>query len=146
MKTMLRALMVLLLAAPALAQGADDPSADRIKADMAYLASDTLKGREAGSPEYDMAARYVVDQMKQIGLQPAGTKGGYLQHVPLVADRPKDEGKLSLTDKAGKTIPLMFGKDYLGGGDAAHPDLEIEAPLVFVGFGLVAPEHGRDDY
>jgi Zn-dependent M28 family amino/carboxypeptidase len=146
MRFLLKALMVVLLAVPALAQGADDPAAARIKADMAYLASDRLKGREAGTPEYDMAARYVMDQMKQIGLQPAGIKGGYLQPVPLVADRPKDEGKVSLTDSAGKTISLVFGKDYLGGGDAATPDLKVEAPLVFVGFGLVAPEHGRDDY
>ena len=69
---MLKVLAAALLAAPTLAQGADDPSAARIKADMAYLASDRLKGREAGTPEYDMAARYVMDQMKQIGLQPAG--------------------------------------------------------------------------
>lgn len=145
MRSALKILTVVLLAVPALAQGADDPSAARIKADMAYLASDRLKGREAGSPEYDMAAQYVVDQMKQIGLQPAGAQA-YLQHVPLVADRPKDEGKMVLTDKAGKVIPLVFGKDFLGGGDAAHPDLKLSAPLVFVGFGLVAPEHGRDDY
>jgi Zn-dependent M28 family amino/carboxypeptidase len=146
MRATLRILAIMLLAMPALAQSADDPSAARIKADMAYLASDKLKGREAGTPEYDTAARYVMDQMKQIGLQPAGDKGGYFQHVPLVADRPKDQGKLTLTDKAGKTIPLVFGKDYLVGGDVLRPDLKIEAPLVFVGYGLVAPEHGRDDY
>jgi len=146
MKGVLKLLTIVLLAAPCLAQSADDPSAVRIKADMAFLASDTLKGREAGTPEYDMAARYVMDQMKQIGLQPAGDKGGYFQHVPLIADRPKDEGKLTLTDETGKVIPLVFGQDYLVGGDVLHPNLEIRAPLVFVGYGLVAPEHGRDDY
>ena len=93
-----------------------------------------------------MAARYVMDQMKQIGLQPAGDKGGYFQHVPLVADRPRDEGKLTLTDETGKVIPLVFGQDYLVGGDVLRPNLEMQAPLVFVGYGLVAPEHGRDDY
>src|ERR1700750_2123961 len=128
MKPMLKALAIVLFVVPTVAQSADDPSAARIKANMAYLASDKLKGREAGSPEYDMAARYVMDQMKQIGLQPAGDKGGYFQHVPLIADRPKDEGKLTLTDKAGKVIPLMFGKDYLVGGDVLHPDLKVEAP------------------
>src|ERR1700748_2858599 len=145
MKAVLKLLTIALLAAPSLAQSADDPSPARIKADMAFLASDKLKGREAGTPEYDMAARYVMDQMKQIGLQPAGDKGGYFQHVPLIADRPKDERKLPLTGKAGKLIPLAFGKDYLVGGDVLHPDLKVEAPLVFVGYGLVAPEHRRDD-
>src|ERR1700753_4297586 len=146
MKGVLKLLTITLLVAPSLAQSADDPSAARIKADMAYLASDKLKGREAGTPEYDMAARYVMDQMKQIGLQPAGDKGGYFQHVPLIADRPKDEGKLTLTDGTGREIPLVFGEDYLVGGDVLPPTLEIRAPLVFVGYGLVAPEHGRDDY
>ena len=47
-----------------------DPSAANIKAHMAFLASDRLKGREAGSPEYDMAADYVAAQMKQLGLKP----------------------------------------------------------------------------
>ena len=138
--------MVALLAVPALAQGADDPSAARIKADMAYLASDRLKGREAGTPEYDMAARYIMDQMKQIGLRPKGDGHGYFQHVPLVAYRIKDQGHLELTDRSGRAVPLVFGKDYLVEGSALKPDLSIQAPLVFVGFGLVAPEHGRDDY
>src|SRR4051812_31618582 len=146
MKSMLKLLMVVLLAAPTLAQGADDPSAARIKTDMAYLASDRLKGREAGSAEYDIAARYVMDQMKQIGLQPAGDKSSYLQHVPLVADRPTDQGRMTLMDKSGRSTVLTFGKDYLVGGLVQAQSWSMQAPLVFVGFGLVAPEHGRDDY
>src|SRR5438067_9661036 len=91
-----------------------------------------------------------MDQMKRIGLKPAGdSKNGrrtFLQHVPLVADRPADQGQLVLTDKGGHKTVLVFGKDYLVGGDVLKPDLNIQAPLVFVGYGLVAPEHGRDDY
>jgi Zn-dependent M28 family amino/carboxypeptidase len=136
-------LALLFLAVPAMAQ--DDPSAARIRADMAYLASDALKGREAGTPEFDQAARYVAGQMKQIGLKPAG-KTGYIQPVPLVAFRPKDEGKIVLTGADGKPVPMTFGKDYLTGDYVQAPNLRVEAPLVFVGYGLVAPEHGRDDY
>src|SRR3954470_15662931 len=150
MRPMLKALAVVLLAAPALAQGGDDSSAARIKADMAYLASDRLKGREAGTREYDRAARYVMDRMKRIGLRPAGDSkaagGGYLQHVPLVADRPADQGQLVLTDKGGHKTVLVFGKDYLVGGLVQAQFFSLDAPLVFVGYGLVAPEHGRDDY
>ncbi|HMH65397.1 MAG TPA: M28 family metallopeptidase [Rhizomicrobium sp.] len=123
-----------------------DPSAANIKADMAYLASDKLKGREAGTPEYDMAAKYVADQMKKIGLVPRGDAGGYFQHVPLVAYRTSDQGVLSLHDKAGHTTQLAFGTDYVVHGNPLAATIKLDAPLVFVGFGVVAPEHGRDDY
>jgi hypothetical protein len=142
-KKLSRFLVLALLATPAVAQG--DSSAARIHADMAFLASDSLKGREAGSPEFDMAARYVAEQMKKIGLKPGG-KNGYYQPVPLVAYRPRDEGKLALTRDDGRAVPMAFGKDYLTGDYEQGASLVVEAPLVFVGYGLVAPEHGRDDY
>jgi len=138
------ALCVLLLCPPASAQ--PDQAAANIRADMAYLASDRLKGREAGTPEYDMAARYVADQMKQIGLIPKGDHGGYFQHVPLLAYRARDKGSMVLHDKSGHVVPLVFGADYVVGGYGQSPNLKLDAPLVFVGYGLVAPEHGRDDY
>ncbi|HWM60609.1 MAG TPA: M28 family peptidase, partial [Rhizomicrobium sp.] len=138
------ACLALLYCGSASAQ-APDPSAANIRADMAFLASDRLKGREAGTPEYDMAAKYVADQMKQIGLVP-DLKGSYFQHVPLTAFRTKDQGALSLQDKSGHATPLVFGTDYLVGGNALAATVDVNAPLVFVGFGVVAPEHARDDY
>ena len=143
-------LLALLLCLPAQAQPQPDTTAANIKTDMAYLASDRLKGREAGTPEYDMAARYVADRMKEIGLVPQGDHkgghGGYFQHVPLLAFRAKGPGSMVLHDKAGHSMPLVFGADYLVSGYGAAPLLRLDAPLVFVGYGLVAPEHGRDDY
>jgi len=141
-------LCALLLASPAPAQ--PDRAAADIKADMAYLASDKLKGREAGTPEYDMAARYVADRMKLIGLVPKGGSdnpgGGYFQHVPLLAYRATDPGSMVLHDKNGHVVPLVFGADYVVSGYGQSPNLKMDAPLVFVGYGLIAPEHGRDDY
>ncbi len=139
-------LLALLLCLPAQAQPQPDSAAANIKADMAYLASDRLKGREAGTPEYDMAARYVAGRMKEIGLVPKGDHGGYFQHVPLLAFRAKDSGSMVLHDKAGHSMPLVFGADYLVSGYGQAAMLKLDAPLVFVGYGLVAPEHGRDDY
>ena len=66
---------------------AGDPSAARIKADMAYLASDRLKGREAGTAEYDMAARYVMDQMKQIAQVTPKLKGEALRRAKAAIKR-----------------------------------------------------------
>ena len=134
---------LLLAALPASAQNGSD-SAANIKAHMAFLASDDLNGREAGSPGYDKAADYVAAQMKTLGLKPFGIS--YFQPVPLVAARARDKGSVSLRDASGKVTALEFGKDYVSGGDEAFPRLRITAPLVFVGYGLVAPEHQRDDY
>jgi len=139
------ACLALLLGGTASAQPSD-PSAANIKADMAFLASDRLKGREAGTPEYDMAAKYVADQMKQIGLAPKGDNGAYFQHVPLLAYRTRDQGALSLRDVSGHVTPLVFGTDYVVRGYPLAATVRLDAPLVFVGFGVVAPEHGRDDY
>src|SRR5689334_3640033 len=125
------------------AQPATDASAASIKAHMAFLAGDKLRGREAGSPEFDIAADYVAAQMKQLGLKPLGTQG-YFQPVPLVASRIKDQGKLTLKDASGKVTALIFGKDYVVNGSPLSETQTMDAPLVFVGFGLVAP--GRDDY
>lgn len=140
----LACLIIPVFVGAALAQPAPDPSAANIRATMAFLASDRLKGREAGTPEFDIAANYVAGQMKQLGLTPLGDKGSYFQHVPLLAYRPTDQGALSLRDKTGHAVPLLFGADYLVGGDPLATTQNLDAPLVFVGYGLVAP--GRDDY
>ncbi len=137
---------VVLLLAPAAAQPVkDSPSAARMRADIANLASDRLKGREPGTPEFDMAADYVAGQMKKIGLTPGGDNGGYFQAVPLQAFRPTGPGVLTVKSAAG-AVPLVFGKDYIPGDDPVTAHIKLDLPMVFVGFGLVAPEHGRDDY
>lgn len=136
---------LLLLLAPSATRAADSPSAAHMRADIAFLASDRLKGRETGTPEFDMAADYVAAQMKKIGLQPVGGKGSYFQPVPFMAARAKNPGAFTLRDASGQATSLVFGQDYLVRG-GMHAEVRLDAPLVFAGFGLVAPEHGRDDY
>lgn len=141
-------LALLLLLSPAAAQpdSSADISAANIRAHMAFLASDRLRGREAGTPQFDQAANYVAAQMKGLGLTPMGGHGTFFQHVPLLAFRATDQGALNLKTSSGQVTPLVFGKDYLVSGNPLDTKLDQDAPLVFVGFGLVAPEHGRDDY
>lgn len=129
-------------------QAVADQSADNIRAHITFLASDLLKGREAGSPEYDIAANYVASQIAQLGLMPKGDNGTYFQQVPLLGYRATGPGSMILRDGTGKTVPLAFGQDYVVSGRAASRvgRLEMTAPLVFAAFGVVAPEHGRDDY
>lgn len=112
-----------------------------MRAHVAYLASDELKGRDAGTPDYDRAARYVAEQMKAAGLSPAGDGGDWFQKVPLVVSKASIEPTLRL----GRT-PLIFGKDFSIRGSATTPDRNVSAPVVFAGYGVVDPALGRDDY
>ena len=79
----------------------DDQAA--MKAHVMFLASDAMRGREAGSPEFDIAAQYVAAQFYAAGLRPAGDDGGYLQKVPLITYHAADKGDLVLTRKGAPT-------------------------------------------
>ncbi|TAJ71002.1 MAG: M20/M25/M40 family metallo-hydrolase [Phenylobacterium sp.] len=140
------AAMLLVGSAQAQSAAESQASAERVRAHVAFLASDLLQGREAGSPGYDIAANYVASQFAQLGLKPAGANGGYFQPVPLLAVRPADEGRFMLRGKDGAEVPLVFGEDVMPGQPHGPAERKVAAPLVFVGFGVVAPEHRRDDY
>uniref|UniRef100_B0SZ64 Peptidase M28 n=1 Tax=Caulobacter sp. (strain K31) TaxID=366602 RepID=B0SZ64_CAUSK len=122
------------------------PSPAAIKAHMSFLADDLLEGRESGTRGYDIAANYVASQYAVMGVKPAGDNGSYLQQVPLTAYRSVNEGGVSYTTADGKSGALTFGEDYLPSAQARQADTSVTAPLVFVGYGINAPERGRDDY
>ena len=109
------------------------------------LADDSMKGRLTGSAEYLKAAAYVVDQFKADGLKPAGDGGGYYQQVRFDVQRvDAAKSTLSLVTKAGRT-PLVLGEDATLGSRA--PQLpQVDAPLVFVGYGLHLPDQQYDDF
>jgi hypothetical protein len=138
------AVSLLALAAPLAAQSWQ-PSEGELRSHVSFLASDEMKGREAGSPEYDIAARYVASQFDALGLKPAGAKDSYIQPVPLITFRVADQGSVELVRGAIVT-KLDFGADYLPSGNPAAAEIVKDAPLVFVGFGVVAPTFKRDDY
>jgi len=121
------------------------PAEAAMKAHVMFLASNAMKGRDAGSPEYDIAAEYVASQYYAAGLRPAGDKGSYLQAVPLLSFRPADKGTLTVT-RGGTPVTLEFGKDYIPGGDPEKLSTVIDAGVVFAGYGIVAPQYKRDDY
>jgi Zn-dependent M28 family amino/carboxypeptidase len=144
---MLRLLPLLLLtvAAPALAQTAPTPDEAALQAHVAFLADDAMKGREPGTPEYDIAANYVATRMSAAGLVPAGDGGGWFQKVPLVAWKPLTKGSMAFT-RAGRRTDLVWGEDFLTRANPLAPDFQVEGDLVFVGYGVVDPASGRDDY
>jgi Zn-dependent M28 family amino/carboxypeptidase len=148
-KALLAVLATLVLAPAAFAQTApvvlpDDQA--QMKAHVLFLASDAMRGREAASPEYRIAAEYVAAQFYAAGLVPAGQDGGYLQTVPLVAYRAADHGDIVLTRKGAGPQPLLFEEDFTPGAVAGAARTTLDAPVVFVGNGIVAPRYKRDDY
>ncbi len=119
---------------------------EALRAHMHFLADALLQGRAPGTSGYDIAAAYVATQMESMGLKPAGSGGGWFQPVPLRKYRVVPEQTSVELVRRGKTETLAFGKDYVLGGDAIRADSALEAPVVFVGYGVSAPELNYDDY
>jgi Peptidase family M28 len=119
---------------------------EAIRAHMRFLSDSLLEGRGTGTPGYQIAASYVATQLEAAGLRPAGVNGTWYQTVPL-RKSVLDDGKSSvvLVTKSGAQtlVPL---KDYVQFGDLIKPDNSVEAPVVFVGFGVTAKENDYDDY
>jgi Zn-dependent M28 family amino/carboxypeptidase len=108
------------------------------------LADDNMEGRDTGSAGLRKAEAYVVDQLKQSGVQPAGTDG-YYQPVKFLSRQIIEADSSAALVRDGKVEPLTLGDDVIIGSriDAAP---EAEAPLVFVGYGLAVPENNYDDF
>jgi Zn-dependent M28 family amino/carboxypeptidase len=107
------------------------------------LADDNMEGRETGSPGLKRAEAYVVEQLKQSGVEPAG-QNGYYQPVKLTSREIDEKNSSMALVKDGKTDPLTLGEDAFF---STRIDLapQVEAPLVFVGYGLRIPEENYDD-
>jgi hypothetical protein len=119
---------------------------EAIRADMRFLADDMLEGRQTGTRGHEIAARFMASEFEAMGLEPAGENGSYYQDVPLRATRP-DTAHTTLTlVQGGKEQALTFRRDFIAYGDPGRADTSVEAPVVYVGFGVTAPEQGYDDY
>ncbi|MBC3765886.1 M28 family peptidase [Neptunicella marina] len=124
------------------------PQADvnKIKAHIEFLADDLLEGRDTGSRGHEIAARYIASQFTQLNLKPAGDDGSYLQRIPFrQAFLEQDSPKLSLTTAEG-TQQLEYPKEYITGASTVSENSAVEGKLVFVGYGIIAPELNHDDY
>ncbi|WP_431468990.1 M28 family metallopeptidase [Sphingosinithalassobacter sp. LHW66-3] len=117
-----------------------------MRAHVMFLADDTMQGREAGTEEYDIAANYVAARFYANGLRPAGDNGGFLQRVPLMNYKPAEHGSFVFTRRGAEPVTLSFGEDFVPAGDPTSETTTVDAPLVFVGWGIHAPSEGRDDY
>jgi Zn-dependent M28 family amino/carboxypeptidase len=119
--------------------------AERWWGDVSTLASDEMEGRLTGTPGYQRAADYVVAQLEGIGLEPAGTEG-YFQPVAFEEQFVDAAGSSAALVAGGRRMPLATPDEIIiSRGDGRRPE-RIEAPLVFVGYGLHMPDAGHDDF
>jgi len=136
-----------LVALPAATQPAANPiSPERLSADVKVLADSKLAGRAPGGPGEAGTIAYLTGQFKAMGLKPAGDKGGWTQAVPLLRFEVQPNAKLSLTS-AGKVQRLTATKEIMAWTQRPVSAVDIKAaPLVFVGYGVTAPERKWDDF
>src|SRR3954462_9866885 len=142
MRQVLIATMVVMLTSSIGLRG-DDTGA-RWWSHVEVLASDAMEGRNTGSPAHKRAADYVAAQFKQSGLEPAGV-GGYIQPVAFKTRRSVEEKSSRPLLRDGKTEPLVLGEDA-NISMRVDPAPAVDAPLVFVGYGLSIPERSINDF
>jgi Zn-dependent M28 family amino/carboxypeptidase len=121
-----------------------DDTAARWWSHVEALANDGMEGRNTGSPGHKRAADYVAAQFKKSGLEPAGV-GGYIQPVAFKARRIVEARSSLALVKGGKSEPLTLGEDA-NIGVRVDPAPTVDAPLVFVGYGLNIPERNINDF
>ncbi|HEV7383406.1 MAG TPA: M28 family metallopeptidase [Phenylobacterium sp.] len=146
--SLLLAAAVTALAAPALAQtpGSGAISPERLSAHVKVLADSKLAGRAPGGPGEPGTLDYLISQFKALGLQPAGDNGGWTQEVPLIRFQVQPDAKFQLT-AGGAPRALTETKEIMAWTQRPVASVKIAgAPLVFVGYGVTAPERGWDDF
>jgi Zn-dependent M28 family amino/carboxypeptidase len=121
--------------------------AEKIRATVKYLSDDALQGRGTGQKGGDMAADWIAAQFKSYGLLPAGDEGTYFQQVNFFGvTTDAKQTRFAFVPKSGPEMALKFADDYVATDQTHSQKSEIDAPIVFVGYGINAPEYNWDDY
>ena len=138
------ALLAALIAVPAAAQSEIDPA--RLTETVRTLASDQFEGRAPGTQGEDRTIGYLIGRLQALGLEPGMPDGSWTQEVPLLHTRLGDPARFELATPAG-AIPLAQKDNvYVSSIRDADRASIAAAPLVFVGYGVKAPERGWDDF
>ncbi|HEY2469432.1 MAG TPA: M28 family peptidase [Terracidiphilus sp.] len=132
---------------PAARAAAASIDPEKIRAHVRFLSLDLLEGRGPGTRGAELAAEYIATQFALDGLEPAGDHGSYFQKVPLIAVHTvEDKTKFALVPASGQPIDLAYGSEIVSKDETGQASAEIDAPIVFVGYGIHAPEYNWDDY
>jgi Zn-dependent M28 family amino/carboxypeptidase len=127
------------------AAAAIDP--EKIRAHVRFLSLDLLEGRGPGTRGAELAAEYIATQFALNGLEPAGDKGSYFQKVPLIAVHTvEDKTRFAFVPASGQPVDLTYGSQIVSKDETGQATADFDAPIVFVGYGIHAPEYNWDDY
>ena len=147
--TLLLSAALMAYAAPVSAQSSDQPvdiSADRIAQTVKTMTLDQFEGRAPGTAGEDRTIGYLIGRFEALGLEPGGVDGSWTQPVPLLHTALGKPETLSITGKSG-TMALNAGKDiYVSTLQPKDQAVVDNAEMVFVGYGVTAPERGWDDF
>ncbi|MGA2809374.1 MAG: M28 family peptidase [Terracidiphilus sp.] len=128
-----------------LAAASIDP--EKIRAHVRFLSLDLLEGRGPGKRGAELAAEYIATQFALDGVEPAGDNGTYFQHVPLVAVHTvEDKTKFAFVPASGQPVDMAYGTEIVSKDQTGQATADLDAPIVFVGYGIHAPEYHWDDY
>jgi Zn-dependent M28 family amino/carboxypeptidase len=132
---------------PAARAAAASIDPQKISAHVRFLSLDLLEGRGPGKRGAELAAEYIATQFALDGLEPAGDNGTFFQSVPLYAVHTiEDKTKFTLVPATGQPIDLAYGTEIVSKDQTRQESADFDAPIVFVGYGIHAPEYNWDDY
>jgi Zn-dependent M28 family amino/carboxypeptidase len=141
--------LMLAAASEATAQAPSAPtqiSTKRMSDMTRVLASDEFQGRSMGTPGEERTVPYLIEQFRKAGLEPGGENGGWTQTVPMIRTKLGTPARFSIA-QSGSNKPLAFPSDvYLSTVRSVDRARVEKAPIVFVGYGVTAPERGWDDF
>lgn len=121
--------------------------AEKIRAHVRFLSLDLLEGRGPGTRGGELAAEYIATQFALAGVEPAGDNGTYFQKVPLYAVHTvEDKTKFSFVLADGQPVNLAYGTEIVAKDETGQATADFDAPIVFVGYGIDAPEYHWNDY
>ncbi|HTB96965.1 MAG TPA: M28 family peptidase [Terracidiphilus sp.] len=120
---------------------------EKIRAHVRYLSLDLLEGRGPGTRGAELASEYIATQFALAGLKPAGANGSYFQPVPLYAvHTEEDKTRFAFVPASGAPVDLAYGTEIVTKDETGQSSADVDAPIVFVGYGIHAPEYNWDDY
>jgi len=119
---------------------------ERIRAHVRFLSDDLLEGRGTGQRGGDIAATYIATEFALDGLKPAAASGSYMQKVPMVGVTALPETTFTLASAKGQPMPLRLAEDFVVSNQTQQPTSDIDVDIVYVGYGITAPEYKWDDY
>jgi len=122
-------------------------SKEQLLENIRVLSSDQFEGRAPASKGEKLSTAFIEEKFKGLGLKPGNPNGTFFQTVPMVGITADPATQMTFNDlRSGKKLTLQYGSDFMAWSKREQPEVAVNADMVFVGYGVVAPEYHWDDY